>query len=144
MIYPLDTKSQSVYDTLAYRLRVVIDKAREIMPIKLIEGFRDETRQNLMFAEGKSQVKWPDSKHNKTNDRGFPMSYAVDMAPAPIDWGDRERMTYLAGIVKGLSHLLQIPVRWGGDWDRDTELSDNHFDDLTHYELDGEDRCLDS
>ena len=28
-----------------------------------------------------------------------------------------------------------IPLRWGGDWDVDTELKDNDFDDLPHFEL---------
>jgi peptidoglycan L-alanyl-D-glutamate endopeptidase CwlK len=30
-----------------------------------------------------------------------------------------------------ISHRL----RWGGDWDMDTKVSDNDFDDLVHFEL---------
>jgi len=26
-------------------------------------------------------------------------------------------------------------LRWGGDWDRDTQVDDNNFDDLVHFEL---------
>ena len=53
----------------------------------------------------------------------------------PIDWEDRERFSYFAGFVKGVAWRLNIRVRWGGDWDGDTELSDNNFDDLVHFEL---------
>jgi hypothetical protein len=30
---------------------------------------------------------------------------------------------------------MDIPLRWGGDWDSDTEVNDNGFDDLVHFEL---------
>ena len=30
----------------------------------ILEGHRDKDRQNQMVAEGKSQVQWPDGKHN--------------------------------------------------------------------------------
>ena len=30
---------------------------------------------------------------------------------------------------------MGIDIRWGGDWDRDTEVRDNKFDDLVHFEI---------
>ena len=30
---------------------------------------------------------------------------------------------------------MGIPVRWGGDWDDDTEVKDTGFKDLPHFEL---------
>ena len=33
---------------------------------------------------------------------------------------------------------MGIDLRWGGDWDRDTEVRDNSFDDLVHFEIVGE------
>ena len=30
---------------------------------------------------------------------------------------------------------MNIKLRWGGDWDRDTQVKDNSFDDLLHFEL---------
>ena len=79
--------------------------------------------------KGNSKVKWPKGKHNKVP------SVAVDAIPYPIDWGDRERMSYFAGYVQGISTQMEIPLRWGGDWDQDTELKDNRFDDLVPFEL---------
>ena len=30
---------------------------------------------------------------------------------------------------------LDIPIRWGGDWDSDNNLNDQNFMDLVHFEL---------
>jgi len=32
---------------------------------------------------------------------------------------------------------MEIPIRWGGDWDRDHCLSDQSFDDLVHFATHG-------
>ncbi|MCC3862605.1 hypothetical protein [Pseudemcibacter aquimaris] len=95
----------------------------------ILEGHRDKARQNQMVAEGKSQVGWPNGKHNAVP------SLAVDVAAYPINWNDRERQTLFAGYVIGLARSMGINLRWGGDWDRDTEVRDNNFDDLVHFEL---------
>ena len=46
-------------------------------------------------------------------------------------------MSYFAGVVKGIASQMGIGIRWGGDWDMDTEVKDNRFDDLVHFELYG-------
>ena len=95
----------------------------------ILEGHRGEERQNQMISEGKSQLSFPNSNHN-----GSPAS-AVDVAPYPIDWSNRDRFHYFAGYVMGTAQSLGYPLRWGGDWDSDTETNDNQFDDLVHFEL---------
>ena len=92
-------------------------------------GHRGEKEQNEAFDKGNSQVRWPDGKHNSNP------STAIDIAPYPIDWDDRERFTYFAGFVMGIATSQGISLRWGGDWDSDNDLSDNNFDDLVHFEL---------
>ncbi|MEQ3620554.1 MAG: hypothetical protein ABNH42_04345 [Marinobacter sp.] len=98
-------------------------------------GHRDEASQNRMVAEGKSQVHWPDGKHNSMP------SQAVDVAPYPINWHDRERFHYFAGYVMGVAERLRQEgkirsyLRWGGDWSMDTQVKDNRFDDLVHFEI---------
>ena len=37
--------------------------------------------------------------------------------------------------VMGVAGELGIELVWGGNWDRDQELSDNGFDDLPHFQL---------
>ena len=95
----------------------------------VLEGHRGKRLQNKYFKEGKSKLKFPDGNHNKKP------STAIDVVPYPIDWGDRERMSYFAGYVKGIAMMLGIPIRWGGDWNSNNNLKDNNFDDLPHFEL---------
>ncbi len=33
---------------------------------------------------------------------------------------------------------LKIEIRWGGDWDRDGDTTDQTFNDLVHWELWGD------
>ena len=95
----------------------------------VLEGHRDKARQNQMVAEGKSQVRWPDGKHNTEP------SLAVDVCPYPVVWDDRERQMLFAGCVLATARAMGINLRWGGDWDQDTEVRDNTFDDLVHFEI---------
>lgn len=113
------------------RLRALFEAVIREFDCVILEGHRDQATQDKAFAEGKSKLRWPQGKHNTVP------SLAVDAAPYPIDWKDRERFTYFAGVVKGMSFIMGIPIRWGGDWDRDTELANNDFDDLPHFEIDG-------
>ena len=95
----------------------------------VLVGHRGEKEQNEAYDKGNSQVRWPKGRHNSNPSR------AVDVAPYPIDWEDRERFTYFSGFVMGIAASMGISLRWGGDWDSDTDLSDNNFDDLVHFEL---------
>lgn len=98
----------------------------------IIEGHREEERQNRFFLEGRSKVKWPDGKHNKVP------SEAVDAGPyifgKGLSW-DRNQCCYFAGMVKGKALELGIKIRWGGDWDNDNDVNDQKFNDLVHFEL---------
>ena len=95
----------------------------------IIEGHRGEERQNKAYNDGKSKVKYPNGKHNQ-----FP-SVAVDVAPYPIDWSDRDRFHYFGGFVLGVAKQKGLNIRWGGDWNQDTQTKDNKFDDLVHFEI---------
>ena len=91
----------------------------------ILEGKRSPERQAELLRHGKSKTLH--SKHLK--------GLAVDVAPYPIDWEDRERFHYFGGYVKGVASQMDIPIRWGGDWNGDTQVKDNNFDDLVHFEL---------
>tara|TARA_R100000734_G_C3304165_1_gene94665 strand:- start:150 stop:530 length:381 start_codon:yes stop_codon:yes gene_type:complete len=103
----------------------ILNELIKIMDVTIIEGLRSEERQKELLAQGKSKTKY--SKHLEGK--------AVDLAPYPIDWEDRERFHYMGGMLRGISKQLNINVRWGGDWDNDGEIADNSFDDLVHIEL---------
>jgi len=96
---------------------------------KVICGYRDEVEQNAFFKDGKTKVKYPDSKHNWVPSR------AVDVVPYPVDWNNLNRFYVFGGYVKGIANKLGIKIRWGGDWDNDNDITDQNFNDLPHFEL---------
>jgi peptidoglycan L-alanyl-D-glutamate endopeptidase CwlK len=122
-------RSQINYDTCHKDLQRVADAVLKQFNCSFIEGHRKKQDQDRYFFMGLSQLMWPDSRHNK-----FP-SEAMHLMPWPIDWNDTKRIRYFAGQVVGIGAILGVTFRWGGDWDRDTELKDNTFNDLAHYEL---------
>ncbi len=95
-------------------------------------GHRGREAQNRAFREGRSKLEWPDGDHNE-----YP-SKAVDAAPWPIDWTNLKRFYHFAGYVLATAREMGIPLRWGGDWDRDYDLDDQTFNDLVHFEIDEE------
>tara|TARA_R110002020_G_scaffold234671_2_gene446766 strand:+ start:165 stop:557 length:393 start_codon:yes stop_codon:yes gene_type:complete len=122
-------KSKAKLNTCDKRLIELFNKVVKKFDCTIIEGHRSKDRQNKLFDEGKSKLQYPNGKHNATP------SMAVDVAPYPIDWNDRERFTYFAGYVIGIAYQMGLKIRWGGDWDMDTEVKDNNFDDLPHFEI---------
>ena len=109
------------------RLVSVLNELIKIMDVTIIEGLRSEQRQEKLLKEGSTKTKF--SKHIEGK--------AVDLAPYPIDWNDRDRFHYMGGMIRGIAKQLNVPVRWGGDWDSDGETKDNSFDDLVHVEIRG-------
>ena len=103
----------------------VLNELIKIMDVTIIEGLRTAKRQEELLAKGATKVKY--SRHMSGK--------AVDLAPYPIDWEDRERFHYMGGMIRGIGQQLGLKIRWGGDWDSDGEIKDNNFDDLVHVEL---------
>ena len=95
----------------------------------VLEGHRGKERQNKLYDEKKTKVRYPDGRHNASPSR------AVDVVPYPIDWSDRERFHLFAGFVIGIAKSMEINIRWGGDWNQNFEVDDNKFDDFPHFEL---------
>lgn len=118
-------------NTCSPLLRTLFNTVIETYDCQILEGHRGQAAQDKAFAEGKSKLKWPQGKHNSLP------SKAVDVAPYPVDWKDSKRFYHFAGYVQGVAKELGIKVRWGGDWDSDLDFSDNTFDDLVHFEVEG-------
>ena len=73
----------------------------------IVCGHRGEEAQNEAYKRGNSKVKYPHGRHNANPSR------AVDVAPYPIDWTDRDRFHYFAGYVKGIASQMGIDVYSG-------------------------------
>jgi peptidoglycan L-alanyl-D-glutamate endopeptidase CwlK len=111
------------------RLQKVFNEVIKYVDCSVLEGHRDGERQDKLFEEGKTKVKFPNGRHNSSPSR------AVDVTPYPVDWNDRERQTLFAGFVLGIAQSMGIKLRWGGDWDMDFKVMDNRFDDFPHFEI---------
>lgn len=131
--YHFSNSSRKELETCDKRLRLIANRAIDIVDFTVICGRRSKELQNKLFQEGKTKVQWPDSKHNET----YPdePSRAFDLAPYPINWTDLKRFYYLAGVIQAIAHEMGIAIRWGGDWDSDNDFNDQDFNDLVHFEL---------
>jgi hypothetical protein len=95
----------------------------------VICGHRGQEEQDRAFHDGRSKLKFPESKHNKTP------SLAADVVPYPIDWKDTERFYMFVGVVRGIAAMMGISIRCGADWNGNMEIKDQNFHDLPHFEL---------
>lgn len=120
-------------------LQVIFNIVIDHFDCVVLEGHRGKEDQEKAFKAGKSQNHWPDGKHNSMP------SMAVDVAPydtlLKVNWDNTRRFYYFGGFVMGVAKMLKLQgkithtVRYGGDWDQDTEVTDQKFNDLVHFEL---------
>lgn len=100
----------------------------------ITESRRGRADQEKAFREGHSNAHFGQSAHNWTP------AVALDVYPYPIVW---DRPDYKNGkafiaqadVVRRLAKKLGIPIRWGGDWDGDGDMTDQKLMDLPHFEL---------
>lgn len=134
--------SKARLETCDTDLQIIFKNVLPGFDHSILCGHRGETAQNAAYnaIPQKSKLRWPDSKHNTLP------SLALDAAPydysiSGIDWEDIERLTYFAGYVMGVAQvlydegLITSKLLWGGDWDHDTNVKDEKFRDMVHFEL---------
>ena len=122
-------RSKERLATCDEKLQGVFNEVIKHVDCSILEGHRSKERQNKLYDEGRTKVRYPDGRHN------FNPSRAVDVTPYPVNWEDRERQTLFAGFVLGIARGMGIRLRWGGDWDQDFQVMDNRFDDFPHFEI---------
>ena len=116
-------------------LQFLFIEVAKIFPIKILKVFRDQVEQDAAYASGHSNVKWPNSKHNK-----YP-SEAVDWCPepyipgGPIDWQNVGRFYFYAGFILGMGLRSGFKIRSGADWDTDGNIDEHKLKDLGHTEV---------
>jgi|TARA_S200002703_G_scaffold150979_1_gene149860 peptidoglycan L-alanyl-D-glutamate endopeptidase CwlK len=124
-MYKFGKRSRERLKGVDAKLVNVLNELIKMMDVTVIEGLRSAERQKELLAKGATKVKY--SKHMEGK--------AVDIAPYPIDWENRDGFYYMGGMVRGIAKQLNIDIRFGGDWDSDGDTKDNNFDDLVHIEL---------
>lgn len=134
--------SRSRLNTCHEDLRSLFSAVVAGFDCSILYGHRSVEEQQALYAIGRTKEKDRDPVTNidgvkKKSLHNYIPSIAVDVAPYPIDFNDIDRIRYFAGYVMGMAAALNIKLRWGGDWDQDTEVKDNTFNDLLHFELVG-------
>ena len=129
--------SKSRLKTCHNDLQVLFAHVIQEYDCTIVCGYRGKEEQDKAYKEGKSKLKYPQSKHNRVP------STAVDAAPyknGAIDWS-RPQMLFFAGYVKGVADkLYQVGVmthklRLGADWNMNNDIDDESFQDIPHFEL---------
>ncbi len=124
-MYKFGKRSRERLKGVDTRIINVLNELIKIMDVTIIEGVRTKERQAELLKQGATKVKY--SKHMEGK--------AVDLAPYPIDWENRDGFYYMGGMIRGIAKQLGLKIRFGGDWDSDGDTKDNNFDDLVHIEI---------
>ena len=115
------SRSKLRLETCHENLRLVLEEAIKHTDFTILCGHRGREDQDRAFAEGRSKLRYPSSRHNKMPSR------AVDVAPWPVDWDDDHRFEQLATHILAAASRLGVKLRWGGHY--------RNFHDAPHYEL---------
>lgn len=104
------------------RLQFIFRTVAKTERFLVVCSYRDQAAQDKAFSDGLTHEKWPNSKHNV-----WP-SQAIDIAPIPLDWSDKEAFYRLGGVIVKVAAELGIPIKWGANFK-------TFSGDLGHYEL---------
>lgn len=121
-----------------------------IIDFAVTEGRRLKERQDALnlLNPPVTKVEWPNSKHNvnKPDDELTPddLVGAGDVVPYINGLPSYNPLIccFLAGLIMTVAKEMldngeegAVPIRWGGNWDRDGEpITDQKFQDLVHFE----------
>lgn len=128
MTYAFSKTSRSRLETCHDELQRLFNEVIKHKDCSILEGARSDERQAELYFQGKSQLDgvFKKSNHQVTKDK--PKSFAVDVMPYPIDWGDLKGHAEFAAFVFEAAVKLDIKIKWGGNWKK--------FKDNPHWELD--------
>lgn len=129
MTHSFGQTSRDRLSTCDERLQRVFNEVIKHRDCSILCGHRGQAEQDEALRTGKSKLGWPKSNHNTLP------SKAVDAAPYPVDWNDRDRFQVFGGFVLGIAASMGITLRWGGDWNGNGTNRDQTFHDLPHFEV---------
>jgi len=130
--------SEKSKNKLAYchiHLQDIANTAIKFFDFSVICGIRSKDAQEKSFKSGFSKLKYPESMHNLKEERNENYSLAMDCVPYPVDWKDLKRFYFMGGLFLAIAEMKGYKIRWGGDWNRDYNFTDQKFNDLPHFEV---------
>lgn len=117
--------------------------ARSPYDFSIIHGWRGEEVQNALEDSGASTKRFPDSRHNMSDDDAVPnrtkVSDAIDFAPyvagQKIPWDETHIFAVIAGVMFAAAAELGVTLTWGGDWDGDANTKEHKLQDWGHLQI---------
>lgn len=91
-------------------LIALVTAVSNLMPLRVLCGYRDQVDQNQAVATGHSTKPWPTSKHNASP------SLAVDLCIEPYNPDDALQILYMNAFVMGFGTARGLKLRSGADW----------------------------
>ena len=110
-------------------LQKVMTAARKEVVFVVLDSQRGRAAQELAFRQKHSKVHFGHSAHN------WSPALALDVAPLPVNWKNTKPFAELAKVVLRLAKEMNVPLRWGADWNMNGKTTDEKFLDMPHYEL---------
>lgn len=117
----------------------VVKRAIELTTVdfSVLEGVRTYKRQAELYAKGRTApgpvVTWTMASKHRVQADGF--GHAVDLVPHPLDWNDLAKFDAISKAMFAAASELDVPIRWGADWDRDGKPRERRETDSPHFEL---------
>lgn len=107
-----------------------LDLKKTIKDVHISCAYRGEREQNEAHAMGKSNVSYPNSKHNKADATGLPCSEALDLFQLASNGMAVWAYSYFKQI-NDLNEKACEPVLWGGNFKGEAKK----LGDFSHFEL---------
>lgn len=140
MAFILSSKSLDRLQGVHPKMIAVVKRALQLSEVDfmVVEGVRTPARQQKLYAQGRTapgpKVTWTLKSNHFVNEKtGY--GHAVDLLPAPYDWKDPKQFDKMAKAMLQAAAELDIPIRWGADWDRDGRPRERGETDSPHFEL---------
>lgn len=134
-MFRLSSRSLNRLKGVNYKLINILLLAIRRTPIDFgvawMGGLRTPEEQNQLFKEGYSQCDGYEklSKHQS----GDAVDINVFVGAKLIE--NKEMLCVVAGVIFACANELNVPIRWGLDWNMNGDIRDNKFNDLYHFEL---------
>jgi peptidoglycan L-alanyl-D-glutamate endopeptidase CwlK len=122
-------RSKRARAELHRKLQELVDEAIKEVDFVILDAQRGRAEQEKAFKGGFSKAHFGQSAHN------YEPAVALDIVPYPIDFNNVAGFRAIAKTFMATAKRLNIPLRWGGDWDMDGDWKDERFLDWGHFEL---------
>lgn len=130
MGFVLGSRSKAALQGVHSDLVAVVNLAIQLtkQDFTVVQGLRSKQQQASAVKSGNS---WTMRSRHLSG-------HAVDVVPHPVDWEDLSKFKLIRDAFFQAAQQLDIPIRWGGDWNEDGSYHDEikrGVYDGGHFEL---------